>query len=158
MPDESHSDPKAKLIELAKAVAKEHALQPELVCAICEQESGWDTWAMRYESDFYKKYIAGHLYTWGEPTEAHARATSWGLMQVMGQVAREHGFVGKFLSELCDPETGLRVGCKVFCWKLDQAHGDQRKALLLWNVGGRPEYADEVLARVGKYQRTMEAT
>lgn len=34
-------------------------------------------------------------------------ANQWGVMQVMGGVAREVGFKGSFLTELCDPEVGI---------------------------------------------------
>ena len=48
---------------------------------------------MRYEPAFFTKYVAP-LYTNNKitATEAYARGFSWGLMQVMGQVARESGF------------------------------------------------------------------
>ena len=36
---------------------------------------------------------------------------SWGLMQVMGAVAREYGFKD-WLPKLCDVATGLQYGCK----------------------------------------------
>jgi hypothetical protein len=73
-------------------------------------------------------------------------------MQVMGQVAREHGFDGRFLTALCDPETGLDIGCTVLAAKLAAANGDTARALQLWNGGANPEYAAQVLARVAKYQ------
>jgi soluble lytic murein transglycosylase-like protein len=137
---------------LARQIAQRHGLDPTLVCAIVEQESAWNPWAMRYEPAFRQRYVPGNL----AATEATARAFSWGLMQVMGQVAREHGCRARYLSELCDPETALDIGCRVLSAKLDQAGGDLRRALLLWNGGGRPEYADEVLARVARYQGAAE--
>jgi hypothetical protein len=39
-------------------------------------------------------------------------------MQVMGQVAREHGFNEKFLSAMCEPELGVSTGCEVLAAKL----------------------------------------
>lgn len=42
--------------------------------------------------------------------ERSGQKMSWGLMQVMGAVAREYGFKGTFLSELCDPHVGLKYG------------------------------------------------
>ena len=133
---------------LARRAAAQHDLDQALVCAVVEQESCWNPWSMRYEPGFYDKYVPKNL----PATEARARAFSWGLMQVMGQVAREHGFTGKFLTELCQPAAGLEVGCRVLKSKLDKAAGDLPKALLLWNGGGRPAYADEVLARMPKYK------
>ena len=66
----------------------------------------------------------------------------------MGQVAREHGFSGKFLSALCDPATGLDAGCAVLASKLATASGEVTRALELWNGGANPNYAAEVLARL----------
>jgi hypothetical protein len=41
-----------------------------------------------------------------------AQQASWGLMQVMGAVARECGFHGNYLSQLLDPEEGTEFGCR----------------------------------------------
>ncbi len=133
--------PTPELIALARAAAANHALDftlsvssrtglpgprqgepgrlvytgTALVCAIVEQESAWNTYAIRYEPGFRTRYVA----PLGLPaTEEIARSISWGLMQVMGQVAREHGFTGKFLSALCDPLVGLDIGCAALASKL----------------------------------------
>ncbi len=142
----------AELIALARQKAAEHQLYPELVCAICEQESAWNPWAMRYEPAFMSRYVAP-LFTNNKisATEAYARGFSWGLMQVMGQVAREHGFDDVFLSELCDPAVGLEFGCRVLSHKLAAADGNVEKALLLWNGGANHDYPARVLARTQKY-------
>ena len=141
------------LIALARQKAAEHQLYPQLVCAVCEQESNWNPWALRYEPRFLSKYVAP-LYTAGKisATEAYGRSMSWGLMQVMGQVAREHGFDGAFLPELCDPAIGLEIGCRVLAHKLGAAGGNAEKALLLWNGGANAGYAAQVLARAEKYK------
>ena len=155
---------RADLAALARAAAATHQLDAALVCAICEQESAWNPWAIRYEPAFFAHYVAPQL-TAGKisNTEAQARAFSWGLMQVMGQVAREHNFGtapatgSASLSQLCDPTCGLEVGCTVFAAKLSAAHGDATRALQLWNGGGNPNYAAEVLARVGKYRQSAHS-
>jgi len=92
------------ILALAKRHAISYALDPALVCAVVEQESAWNTWAIRYEPAFFAKYVAS-LYTNNKITasEAYARGFSWGLMQVMGQVARESGCDAPFLSALRDP-------------------------------------------------------
>ena len=119
--------PSPNLIALARAAAAYHELDftlpvssvlytgPALVCAIIEQESAWNTYAIRYEPGFRTRYVAPLGLP---PTEEIARSISWGLMQVMGQVAREHGFDGKFLSALCDPALGLDIGCAALASKL----------------------------------------
>jgi len=95
---------KQTLIDLAKQTAAKYGLDPNIVCAVIEQESGWNPSAIRYEPAFMTKYVAP-LYTAGKvtATEAYARSFSWGLMQIMGQVAREEGFDGEYLAQLCDP-------------------------------------------------------
>ena len=72
-------------------------------------------------------------------------------MQVMGETARENGFTGP-MPALCDPATALEIGCKVFARKLSAAGDFVHAALQLWNGGGNPDYADQVMARVAKYQ------
>ena len=140
------------LLTLARKAAAAQSLDPSLVCSVIEQESNWNPWAMRYEPLFFNKYVAS-LYTNNKisASEAYARGFSWGLMQVMGQVARENGFDAPFLSALCDPEQGLAIGCKVLRKKLDAASGDTTRALLAWNGGGNPTYAAQVLARRSHY-------
>ena len=119
-----------QLVALARKAAAAQSLDPALVCAVVEQESSWNTWAMRYEPAFFAKYVA-RLYTNNKITasEAYARGFSWGLMQVMGQVAREMGFDGTFLSALCDPEQGLAIGCQAVAKKI-RCHG--------WRHDARP--------------------
>jgi soluble lytic murein transglycosylase-like protein len=142
----------AHLIAVARKAAASQSLDPALVCGVVEQESGWNPWAMRYEPLFFAKYVAP-LYTNNKisASEAYARGFSWGLMQVMGQVAREAGFDALFLSALCDPEQGLAIGCKILRKKFDVADGDAPRALLAWNGGANPAYAAEVLARKPHY-------
>src|SRR5271170_7898728 len=140
--------PTAELVNLARATAGKHALDPALVCAVIEQESAWDAHAIRYEPAFRARYVAPLELT---PTEEIARSISWGLLQVMGQVAREHGFAGKFLSALCDPATGLDIGCAVLASKLSAAGNDVARALDLWNGGANADYVPQVLTRMAHY-------
>lgn len=142
-----------ELIALAGKIALLHNLEPALVCAVIEQESEWNPWAMRYEPDFFYRYIAPLSRT--SPmttTESYMRAVSWGLMQVMGQVAREHGFTGAFLAELCDPAVGIEFGCRVLANRVAVAGGGVAEALLHYNGGADPQYPNDVLARVPAYQ------
>jgi soluble lytic murein transglycosylase-like protein len=148
---------RSTLIALARVTAAQHALDPALICAIVEQESAWDPHAIRYEPAFRTRYVAPLGLP---PTEEVARSISWGLMQVMGQVAREHGFTTKSLAALCDPATGLAIGCAVFAAKLrastvdaaSVANNDVERALERWNGGANTSYAAQVLARIAHYK------
>lgn len=140
---------KDELVALAKRKAVEHKIDPALVCAVCEHESGgWNPWAVRMEPAFYERYTKPMTLT---DTEEYNRAQSFGLMQVMGQTAREFGFKGKYLTELCDPETGIEYGCRKLRECLDKRNGDIRVALLRYNGGGNKSYPDMVLKLIDKY-------
>lgn len=101
---------------LIKRYATQFDLPEWLIKAIIRVESGGNPWAIRYEPTFYRLYVADLQVYPIAPcslmTEKNARATSWGLMQIMGQVARERGYQGTFLSSLCQPEIGLEWGCR----------------------------------------------
>jgi soluble lytic murein transglycosylase-like protein len=148
-PNSDHSVPnRTALIALARDAAAQQALDAALVCAIVEQESAWDPHAIRYEPAFRQRYVAPLGLP---PTEEVARSISWGLMQVMGQVAREHSFTAKSLAELCDPAMGLAMGCTVLAAKMRASDNDVQRALKRWNGGANANYAAQVLARVVHY-------
>lgn len=111
---------------LARTIAARYDLPVQLVLAIVKVESNGDPWAVRYESAFYKRYIVPLPIVPIPPcsldTERVMRATSWGLMQIMGQVARELRFAGAFLSELCEPAVGLEYGCRHLAKLRDRYH------------------------------------
>ena len=77
-------NPPSQLLLLAREAATAQSLDPALVCAVVEQESAWNPWAVGYEPAFFSKYVAP-LYTNNKiaATEAYARGFSWGLMQVI---------------------------------------------------------------------------
>lgn len=99
-----------------RETAGRHNLPVGLVHAIVQVESGGDPWAVRFEPDFKRLYLDGRAWkvfgAISHDTEVMLRATSFGLMQVMGQVAREKGFEGVWLTQLCSPGFGLEYGCR----------------------------------------------
>jgi len=134
---------------LATKWATKYGLDRYLVCAVIEQESAWNPWAVRFEPGFLDRYVKPV-----DPAKPTTReilhACSFGLMQVMGLVAVGLGFSGNYLTELCDPDIGVDFGCR----KLQQCvntHGDAETALLAYNGGGDPDYPKQVLARVAHY-------
>ena len=155
------------------------ALDVDLVWAIVMTESGGDPWAMRYEPRY--RYLvnartrqpfrtlspeervsatapADFLPPAGvsADTEWTAQRTSWGLMQVMGAVARELGHKGP-LSALCSPAVGVTLGCRVLAGHLAWAGGDVFRAVRAYN-GGRggadspatEPYLQKVMAHLGR--------
>jgi len=97
------------ILKNIKEAAQVTGLPYDLLYGIVCQESSGLPMAVRYEPGFFKRYI---MKIPGLGTkESRGRSTSWGLMQVMGQVAREEGFTGEF-EQLLDPRVGLHWGCR----------------------------------------------
>jgi soluble lytic murein transglycosylase-like protein len=147
---------KQKTAEAILDASKATGIAPTLLAAVIHQESSGNSWAVRCEPGFYKKYLEGRskkrlggywprLCT--EESERYLRACSFGPMQLLGQVARERGFKGEFLTELCDPAINIKLGAE-FLQTLLQSHGTTEAALLRYNGGGDPNYAKKVLAHI----------
>lgn len=116
------------------------------------ESAGFHVHAVRYEPAFYDRYVDDELKE-KDPTEARCRAMSWGLFQIMGQVARERGFDGRFLPKLCDPEVNARIAADHLEWGRSRGDGSWDQALAAYNggLGGnrekpyrRQEYVDTV--------------
>lgn len=95
------------LTRIIEAHPSRGPLPTPLVKAICFAESNFDEWAYRYEPHY--RWIVGDGPSMN-PSERIGQMISWGLMQVMGGVAREHGFESRYFTELCNPEVGLSYG------------------------------------------------
>jgi soluble lytic murein transglycosylase-like protein len=149
-------------VNLAHVYGVRHGVSSSLVCAVCEQESGkrnavipagledWDPNATRFEPAFETRYIKPANPSMPS-TEDLTLAMSFGFMQVMGQTARELGYTGRFLTGLCDPETGLEFGCRKLARCMAEVNNDPPAALLRYNGGSDPVYPHLVLARMLKY-------
>lgn len=116
--------------ELLIEKAEKYNLDPQVVAAMVRQESDGNTFATRYEPNFYKNYIENKPntgffpkpYQVSEPTELRARSTSYGLMQVMGLTARIYNdFKNPYLVSMVVPEIGLDQGCKFLRYCLERA-------------------------------------
>lgn len=109
--------PTTRQDDLIVTMADSYQLPVVIVRAMVAHESvGGITHAARFEQEFYDRYIkplkaVPRPEGCSQATERILRATSFGLMQVMGQTAREMGFAG-WLTELTVPAVGLEWGCR----------------------------------------------
>lgn len=110
------------LSELIQVNSLKFGLDPKLVACIILQESNCDPDAYRAEDGFYEKYLKnksrsqlpGYIPNF-PPTllsEKRARSISWGVMQIMGETAREMGFSDRWLPRLAQSEINIEIGCK----------------------------------------------
>lgn len=87
-------------------------MDASLLLSVVGVESAGKAFAVRYEPHYrwtLKPYMFAAQNNITEETELLCQKTSWGLCQVMGAVAREHGHNG-LLTELVVAETGLKFG------------------------------------------------
>lgn len=163
--------------DLIVTAATTRGLAPDLVEAVVLQESDGNEWAWNPEPAYkylwnvrtqkpFRALTYAELASEKPPVdfpmlagdrdqEWWAQQASWGLMQVMGALARELGFVGPYIGEIYKPELNLQLGCKNLAALMKWAGGNERNALAAYN-GGRggyklpdpQRYADEVLARL----------
>jgi len=126
----------ANIRQAIHRAAQAHDLPRDLIAAMVQVESAGDPWAVRAEP--------GYRWLWnverGAPTQARepdgfpapdrvspsteywGQKHSWGLMQIMGAVAREHGYQSPYFTTLCEPDVGLRYGCKLLIALYDRHH------------------------------------
>lgn len=125
--------------DLIQQTAAQFSIDPILVMALIWQESAGETWAYRYEKSFYDRQMFHNPAFFAEKlnisqeTEKISQCISWGLLQIMGVVAREVGYDGK-LAKLCVPERGLFWSCKKLKSLLEK-YSDIQDVIASWNAG-----------------------
>lgn len=119
---------------LIQAAAAGSGLPPVLIGALVEQESRGNPWAWNPEPHYsylwdvkrrgpFRSLTPAEIASERPPAdfptlggdrdqEWWAQQASWGLMQVMGAVARECGYREPYLPALLDPQTNLEYGCR----------------------------------------------
>ena len=165
---------------LVKANALAYQLPPQLVIGVIAVESGGDVYAWNPEPKYryfwnvkrnspFRKVTSAEIDSKVPPRDFPALAgdrdqewwgqqASWGLMQLMGAVARERGFKGKYLPEICTPEINIQLGCAHLA-QYKRRYFDQYGwpgVCRAFNGGGyaaknntNPEYPKKVLAAIG---------
>lgn len=156
-----------RFAELILGAAAQHGLDPVLFASLIMHESAGDPWAFEFEQDFYNTYISWKptadlpgFFPAFPPTkisEKMLRSVSYGLTQIMGENAREHGFKGRYLAELFDPALNLEFG-GLFLAQCIHKSGSEKAGLLRYNGGADETYPDAVfkIRDAGTYRGLIE--
>jgi soluble lytic murein transglycosylase-like protein len=133
-------------IKVVESEALSQGIDSDLAIAIASVESNFDPWAVRFESRWkylldVEKYARNLVIS--QDTERVLQSCSWGLMQVMGSVARELGYNGH-LAKLCLAESGAYYGCKMLV-KLSKRNTEEADLIAAYNAGSARRKAN------GKY-------
>jgi soluble lytic murein transglycosylase-like protein len=152
---------------LARSLCAASGVDGDLVCAIIAVESDWNPWVVRYESAY--RYLENPP-EWAmrtgvtSDTETMLQKSSFGLMQVMGGVARQYGY-DKILTELLTPEDGLKIGIRHLKSKIDAYPGIEKNIIAAYNAGvpvvaggvlKNQKYVDVVLTRLKQIRLTKK--
>lgn len=154
---------KTKHDEMIKTISLNQEINPKLVQAIVCKESGGDSNAVRFEIGYFDNgVVKSEALTWekshkGMPsyqTERAMRATSFGLLQIMGQLAREQGYKGDFLTYLLDPRENILFGITIMKKWLVRLKGNVDHLILAWNRGPgtpAPKGDEQYLVKVQEF-------
>jgi hypothetical protein len=157
-------DPKDKerYLSILEGLCKPYGINFSIMAAICEHESSWDTYAIKFEPRF--KYIetpGKYVHINNDlDTEKNLQMCSWGIGQIMGATARTLGFNDSLL-KLLKPEIGLEYACKYFN-KVCNPYPTDDKKIAAYNRGSiaytkdgkfvNQNYVDAVNLIIKKYR------
>lgn len=158
-------------------------IAPSLLLAMIRVESEGDPWAYNPEPPYrylwdvrrrapFRRLTAAEIASERPPTDFPSPATgvdpdaewwgqqaSFGLLQVMGAVARERGYRGRSLLRTCQPGLNIALGATHLRWLLDtQAGGDIWQAVGMYNGGpgfSNPAYIGKVREALTGIQEAM---
>lgn len=139
-------------------VAGRFQIRPNLIHAVVLVESSGNRHAWNPEPKYkwlwdvkknapFRKLTDGESMDESPPNDFHGykgsdrdqewwgQQASWGLMQIMGAVARELGFQEVFFTALCETGYGLHFGTTHLKNLLGWAKGDESAALAAYNGG-----------------------
>lgn len=140
------------------AKARKYNLDPCLMAAMIQVESAGARGATRYEAGWrYHTNVAkwAKLTRVTHETERRGQMVSWGLMQVMGTVARELGYDG-CLPLLCEEELGIEYGCMKFRQVLNRWDGE-REAISAYNAGHPTDNNQGYVSKVTKFRLELKS-
>lgn len=161
------------------AAANRHAIPVHLLTAIAAKESSFIPHAWNPEPKYrylwdvakgkpFREQTAAEIASEVPPhdfsklggpldQEWWGQQASWGLIQVMGAVAREHGFRGVYFTDLCEPEIGLEFGCRLLARLL--ARNDVEDAVSAYNWGHpSPKNYEDYVQPVMRWAAGYKAT
>lgn len=143
---------------LINAVAVNQGVDAFLVASIIQKETEGDQYACRYEDHYkwlYKPEFFAKKNRISLATETMMQKTSFGLMQVMGAVAREDGYDRELVELAVRPELALEISVK-HLKNFIRKYGNIEDAVAAYNAGSvrknidgsyvNRDYVDQVMS------------
>lgn len=153
-----------QLTNIIYSLCREFEVSHLLIAAIIYEESRFIESRRRFEIGWFNRLLPlerNKLLGYVPPegicsldTEKADRSTSWGLMQVLGETARERGFRKESFLELLKPAINLEHGVSYFKRML-RLKVNEKDALLAYNGGADKGYPERVYSHI-KEGRTVK--
>lgn len=146
---------KTEAFNIAVHAGKRYGFSPYILLAMIEQESSYDTEAVRLENGFFRRYEKPQRLA---TTSKVLRSASYGLCQVMGESLAEMGYfddpkyatpegTAKRINEyMIDPVDQVMSGARWLFTKKGAAGTDDIK-IILKRYNGSGEYPPLILAK-----------
>lgn len=139
--------------DLLSMAAAKYGVDPMLAAAIIQTESSGNRYCLRYEKN-WRYLVTPEIYAKElgitDDTEIQTQMFSYGLMQIMGSIARELGHHGA-MGLLFDAQLNLDLGCKKIAQCL-RKYQKLEDAIASYNAGSA-RYNDGVLVNQGYVDR-----
>lgn len=145
------------MVSLIKQECARRELDAQLICALIEAESGFNTYAMRYEPNSMRPVatsVCARVNRISEETEAQCQRFSWGMGQVLGSTARWLGYRDA-LPFLCDPKQGIFWTCEAF-EKLGSPYKLPEEKLAAYNAGSVKKQPDGTFVNQKYVDRVLQ--
>lgn len=100
--------------DLIKLSSEKYGIPFRFLLALAKRESSLNPLSIRYEPGYIWTYSVKEMYeivNCSRDTMEMMQKTSWGVCQIMGAVAYEHG-LRDWATKLLDPEINLKFACE----------------------------------------------
>ena len=148
--------------EIIKTYASVLRIDEKMIEAIIYVESNFNPWAIRVERGFWTRYLTGIKDLFFRTPEKDEKwltcpdltSASYGLMQIMLTTAMELGFRFQYPTELLDPATNIKYGCRLLRKHYDQ-YGKWEDAVSAYNQGNNRKNKDDFFVNQGYVDKVM---
>jgi soluble lytic murein transglycosylase-like protein len=130
--------------EEIESTAMQYHLPASLLAGVIQEESRFEPWATRAEPRYLRnRKVRRFAVRWSKShgglpntyTEQSDRSRSYGLMQVMGETAREQGFAAPYLAALYLPRNAIEHGAMLLKHLMARYRNDTLSAISAYNQG-----------------------
>ena len=148
--------------EIIKTYSSVLRIDEKMIEAVIFVESNFNPWAIKIERGFWSRYLSGIKNLFFKTKEKDEQwltypdliSASYGLMQIMLTTAMELGFRFQYPTELLDPATNIKYGCRLLKKHYDR-YGNWEDAISAYNQGNNRKNKDGTFCNQSYVDKVM---